>query len=151
MLVRTKRQVQKSFRIDEDIEKDLSILAELTNRSQNDLANVALKELLQDNKFYFLKNVIWEHFDNQITDGEFEMKPFSMGGVEVGLDFVEDVIRITSKIGDEDIHITECNTDEEMKEWLVRLSDYICISSKDTEEYLNDRTDYRDYVKVRKK
>ena len=53
MFVRAKRQVQKSFRIDENVERDLGVLAKITERSQNELANVALEELLQDNKDTF--------------------------------------------------------------------------------------------------
>ena len=43
MLVRNKKQVQKSFRIDEDVERDLGLLSQITGRSQNELANVALE------------------------------------------------------------------------------------------------------------
>lgn len=149
MLVRTKEQVQKSFRIDKNIEKDLCVLSELTNRSQNDLANVALKELLQDNKFRFLKNVIWEHFICQIEDGEAKFEPFKMGGVEVKLTFDDNSIKIESKIGDDDFYTKKYETIESVKEDLVDLSDYIDVSSSDTIEYVNDRTDYRDYVKIR--
>ena len=61
MKVRKKYVVQKSFRIDEKVERDLGILAELTDRSQNDLVNVAITELLQDNKDYFLQVAVLEH------------------------------------------------------------------------------------------
>ena len=43
MIVRKKYVVQKSFRIDQRLEYDMSLLAELTNRSQNDLVNAAIE------------------------------------------------------------------------------------------------------------
>ena len=83
MFVRAKRQVQKSFRIDENVERDLGVLAKITERSQNELANVALEELLQDNKDYFLKVAILEHFSNEIEIAEDNLAPFEMGGLRV--------------------------------------------------------------------
>ncbi len=50
MIVRKKYVVQKSFRIDQRLEYDMSLLAELTNRSQNDLVNAAIEGFLQDLK-----------------------------------------------------------------------------------------------------
>ena len=50
MIVRKKYVVQKSFRIDQRLEYDMSLLAELTNRSQNELVNAAIEGFLQDLK-----------------------------------------------------------------------------------------------------
>jgi predicted DNA-binding protein len=77
MLVRNKKQVQKSFRIDEDVERDLGLLSQITGRSQNELANVALEELLQDNSIHFLNIVILEHYESEVENAD-EIAPFTL-------------------------------------------------------------------------
>lgn len=158
MFVRPKKQIQKSFRLDENVERDLGILANLTERSQNDLANVALEELLQDNKSYFLKIAVLEHFRKQIDLGLEKFEPFNMGDLEVQVSYVEGekvlVRSIVEYVEDNvDIHEEKFNSDisDEFENYLKELSVYIDSTSKDVIEYLERRTDYRDYVKVRKK
>lgn len=158
MFVRTKRQIQKSFRIDEDVERDLIILSKLTERSQNDLANVALEELLQDNKDYFLKVSIYEHFMKQLNLGKNEFDDFSMGGETVKMKYVDgDNVEIKSymiiggEMVDECTKVFDSDIGEDLREWLEQLSVYIDRDSEEVDEYLEKRTDYRDYVKIRKK
>lgn len=153
MLVRTKRQVQKSFRIDENVERDLGVLAKITERSQNDLANVALEELLQDNKFYFLNVAILEHFTTEMENAEETLAPFEMGGLRVEVNYVDDnKVKVRIVVADED-YSKEFESDicDEFENYLLELSIYIDREAEDTIKYLEDRTDYRDYVKVRKK
>lgn len=152
MLVRTKRQVQKSFRIDEDVERDLGVLAKITERSQNDLANVALEELLQDNKYHFLKVVILEHFEREIENAE-EIKPFEMGGLRVEMSYTEErrvKVRFITKFEDYEREF-ESDICDEIEKYFMELSLHIDNESEDVLNYLNERTDYRDYVKVRNK
>ena len=158
MLVRNKKQVQKSFRIDEDVERDLGLLSQITGRSQNELANVALEELLQDNSIHFLNIAILEHYESEVENAD-EIAPFILGGLEVQFTPVDGTseIEITSIVrdGEKELdkytkRINECNGNE-LENYLMSLSMYIDVKAEDTVQYLKDRTDYRDYVKVRNK
>lgn len=153
MFVRKKNQVQKSFRIDEDVERDLGLLSKLTERSQNDLANVALEELLQDNKLYFLKVSILEHFRMEMESTEETFKPFELGGIKVELEYLdEDRVKVTYSSEYEETFSREFESDigDDLEKYLVDLASYIDTNAEDTKKYLENRTDYRDYIKIRK-
>mgnify|MGYP000892534026 CR=1 FL=1 len=158
MLVRNKKQVQKSFRIDEDVERDLGLLSQITGRSQNELVNVALEELLQDNSIRFLNIAILEHYESEVENAD-EITPFILGGLEIQFSPVDGTneIEITSIVmdGEKELdkytkRIDQCNCNE-LENYLMSLSVYIDVKAEDTVQYLKDRTDYRDYVKVRNK
>ena len=154
MFVRKKNQVQKSFRIDEDVERDLGLLSKLTERSQNDLANVALEELLQDNKLYFLKVSILEHFIMEMEGTKETFEPFELGGVKVELEHLdEDRVKVTYSLESEEKFSKEFESDigDDLEKYLVDLALYIDTNAEDTKKYLENRTDYRDYIKIRKK
>lgn len=152
MFVRKKNQVQKSFRIDEDVERDLGLLSKLTERSQNDLANVALEELLQDNKLYFLKVSILEHFRMEMEGTEETFKPFELGGIKVELEYLdENRVKVTYSSEYEETFSKEFPSDfgKELDEYLISLATGINIDADDTKQYLKNRTDYADYIKIR--
>ncbi len=157
MYVRKKYMVQKSFRLDEQVEKDISTLAQLTERSQNELVNCAISEFLQDNKWHFLTVAILEHFDFQINSGSVPMDDFEMGSLTVKMRYLEDdKIEVYSfntfdgKITNENTSVFESDISKELERWLKNLSLYIDRDSEDVKNYLENRTDYGDYVKVRK-
>lgn len=158
MIIRKKLQVQKSFRIDADMEKDLGILSQLTERSQNDLVNVAIKELLQDNKYYFLDISVLEHFEIEMENDKLTLEPFEMGGLRVEVSYsdnggvkVRSIISNNTEILEDYTREFESIISNEFREYLINLSKNIDIKSEDIEEYLNSRLDYRDYIKKRNK
>ena len=152
MLVKRKCVVQKSFRMDEKIESDLNLLSELTNRSQNELVNVAVMELLQDNKDAFLEVAVLEHFKEQMNLGFCEFEPFEMGGLKVEVRYIDgDKVEVRAINSVEDYtRKFDSDISEEFESYLRKLYIYIDREAEDTKEYLNRRVDYRDYVKVRK-
>lgn len=157
MLVRRKYIVQKSFRIDEQIENDLSILAQLTERSQNELVNVAITELLQDNKYYFLNVAVLEHFRPQFESAEKKLKPFELGGLRVEIEYcdnyhlkVRTIVKENDNILEDHTHEFESDISDEFEEYINNLYIHINSSASDTKKYLEERTDYRDYIKIRK-
>lgn len=157
MYVRKKYMVQKSFRLDEQVEKDISTLAQLTDRSQNELVNCAISEFLHDNKWHFLTVAILEHFDVQINNGSEPMDDFEMGSLTVKMRYLEnDKVEVYSfntfdgKITNENTSVFESDISKELEKWLKNLSLYIDRDSEDVKDYLENRTDYGDYVKVRK-
>lgn len=157
MYVRKKYMVQKSFRLDEQVEKDMSVLAQLTNRSQNELVNCAISEFLKDNKNHFLTVAILEHFEWQINNGSTSMDDFEMGGLTVRMRYIEDdkvevysFNTIEGKLVNENTSVFESDICKKLDEWLKNLSLYIERDSEDVKKYLDGRTDYADYVRVRK-
>lgn len=157
MYVRKKYIVQKSFRLDEDVEKDIATLARLTDKSQNELVNCAIAEFLQDNKEHFLKTAIIEHFDWQIDNGSEPMEDFEMGGLTVKMKYVEDYKvevysfnNINGRIVNECTRIFEGDICKELNEYLENLFVQIDRDSEDVKKYLENRTDYSDYIKIKK-
>lgn len=149
MLIRPKMQVQKSFRIYEDVERDIALLAKLTDRSQNELANAALEELLQDNKIHFLKVAVSEHFRIQEEIGNEEPEPFEIGGIKVFVSYTdEDEFKVRLITEGEDSTM-EFDNFRDYDNYLTSLSIYIDPNAEDTKKYLERRTDYRDFIKVR--
>lgn len=62
MVLRKKYVVQKSFRIDAKLERDLEFLSGKLGRPQNDLVNLSLEMLIHDNKQWFSENIIVDEF-----------------------------------------------------------------------------------------
>lgn len=160
MIVRKKYVVQKSFRIDQRLEYDMSLLAELTNRSQNDLVNAAIEGFLQDNAEWILQNAIVEQFAPVFEyTGEDYNPVFKMGGVEVTLNDSEGFYRThcVIKRGIESIDdyekriaISDEDAETKLKEHLRYVASYIDPESEDTREYLKKRVDYSDYIPTKK-
>ncbi len=161
MIVRKKYVVQKSFRIDQRLEYDMSLLAELTNRSQNDLVNAAIEGFLQDNAEWILQNAIVEQFAPVFEyTGEDYNSVFKMGGVEVTLNDNEGFYRTHCVIKrgiesiDDDyekrIAISDEDAETKLKEYLRYVASYIDPESEDTREYLKKRVDYSDYIPTKK-
>lgn len=158
MLARKKYVVQKSFRIDQRLEYDMCLLAELTHRSQNDLVNAAIDGFLQDNAEWILQNAIVEQFAPifEYTGEDYE-PVFKMGGVEViiserdnGYYKVNIVIKRGTENSDNEyekyISVSDDDAEEQLKKLLRYVGSYINSESEDAKEYLKNRVNYSDYV-----
>lgn len=157
MLVKKRYMVQKSFRLDQDVERDLAKLAEIVEKSQNELVNAAIVEMLQDNKFHFLGIAVYEHFMYEIEDGKEELSTFELGGLKVDISFSDSGKVLVRYIWTVDNEVAEDITKEfdsigsdEFEDYLKRLGDFISESSDDSKDYIDRRMDYRDYIKVEK-
>lgn len=160
MLVRKKYLVQKSFRIDRDLESDLSILAEVTNRSQNDLVNNAIQSFLIENGIWFLEYALVEHYSGiiELTGGEYD-PIFKMGGLTVelfnenGFYKIHYTLEENKKIVEDytkEISVSSDDAETELKEYLIFLSQHIDSKSEDAKRYLNERLDYNDFTQAKK-
>lgn len=155
MLVRKKCVVQKLFKIDENVGMDIETLAQLTGRSQNDLVNVAIMELLQDNKYYFLDVAVLEYFQHQFENANEVLEPFEMGGLRVEVKYSDDGIKVRSIISGDDGNVDdytrkfESDISNDFENYLISLSGYIDPLSEDVSKYLAERTDYCDYIRKR--
>lgn len=163
MLARRKYVVQKSFRIDQRLEYDMYLISELTNKSQNELVNVAIEEFLKDNGKWFLENAIVEQFSPifEYTGEEYD-PVFKMGGVEVVMNERDNgyyKIHISIKRGIESmddeyekcISVSDEDAEEQLKSHLRYVGSYIDEESEDSKQYLKKRTDYSDYIPVKKR
>ena len=161
MLVRKKNVVQKSFRIDQRVEADIALLAELTNRSQNDLVNSAIEEFLKDNGQWFVNNVIVEHYLPifEYTGDDYE-PIFKLDGVTVELKDEDGFYNVHYIVTNRDkvvedrrnkIPIAMDNAEEELKERLRFIASFIDLDSADVKEYIKERIDYDDFVRVKEK
>lgn len=161
MLVRKKNLVQKSFRIDQKLEFDIALLAELTNRSQNDLVNVAIEEFLKDNGKWFIENAIVEHYAPIFEyTGEDYNPIFKMGGVtvelkeEIGFYKVHYIVTKDNELIEDyskEFNYSIDNAEEELKHCLRYISSFIDADSEDVKQYLKKRLDYQDFIPIPKK
>ncbi len=158
MYVKKRYIVQKSFRIDEEVERDLATLAEMTGKSQNDLVNVAIIEMLQDNRGNFVQLAVYEHFMWEFETTEGMLKPFEMGGLKVEVSLIGDgrvsVRSVTTdyegNVEDDFTKEFKSSISEEFEKYLKELGGYIDPASEDSKKYLDNRLDYSEYVKIRK-
>lgn len=161
MFVRKKNVVQKSFRIDQRVEADIALLAELTNRSQNDLVNSAIEEFLKDNGQWFVDNVIVEHYLPIFEyTGEDYDPIFKLDSVTVELKDEDGFYSVHCIVTNQDkvvedwtdkIPIAMDNAEEKLKECLRFIASFIDLDSADVKEYIKERLDYDDFVRVKEK
>lgn len=161
MFVRKKNVVQKSFRVDQRVEADIALLAELTNRSQNDLVNSAIEEFLKDNGQWFVNNVIVEHYSPIFEyTGDVYEPVFKLDGVAVELKDEDGIYSVHCIVTNRDkvvedwtdkIPIAKDNAEEELKERLRFIASFINVDSSDVKEYIKERLDYDDFVRVKEK
>lgn len=156
MILRKKNMVQKSFRIDQRLEFDLALLAELTNKSQNDLVNFALEEFLLNNAKWFIDNAIVEHYSPifEYTGEDYEPR-FKMDGVVVELNDEDGFYKVHYVVTKENeivedyeknISISTDEAEENLKHCLRYIASYIDIRSEDAKQYLKERLDYKDFT-----
>lgn len=146
----TKRYNEKmELNLNADITDDIRTLSLLTNRTVNELADIALATLLADNKFYFIETMVWEHFNQQLSQGVVEFIPFEMGGLRVEMRYVDDssvevtaVITSAGKVIDSYTQIFS-DVSEELERHLKNLYIYIKRDAEDVRNYLNRRTSYQ--------
>lgn len=75
-----KLYVQKSFRIEANMESDLELLSQKLNRPQNELVNAALNQLMLDNMEWFAEDYLMElcadFFDKNVMELNIETSCF---------------------------------------------------------------------------
>lgn len=151
MALKKKYVVQKTFRLDQSLEHDLFLLAELTNRTQNELANNAIESYIQENKNWFATNMIVEHFSPIFEcTGEDYSDIFQMQGLTVqviwGSTFIIKIkVTQNGKIVEE--YEREYSDEEELKEYLRYLTTFLDFEKEDVQQYLSERLDYSENLR----
>lgn len=148
-MLRKKYTVQKSFRVDYQLSDDLEYLCKILDRSQNDLVNIALEDLINDNQIWFIEDIIIEYsrpfFD---TLQDFELKIDEMN---ILFDAYPDdkyvILTITMYkeakcVLDIEDTYTYDNL-EKLKKDLRQFSKYLDIEGRDVQKYLKNRLNYK--------
>lgn len=151
-VLKKKGVVQKTFRIDYDVNKDFETLCDILERSQNDLANVAIQELLEDNKIWLAKNILVEYASDFFLNGS--NVEFELCGIKVKIKYNKDEsvdLRIEQKSTDGEttqtiIETYENDEDENIKKIMKKLRYYgtlIDFNSLEVQTYLNHKLNYK--------
>lgn len=150
MVFGNKRREKVVIEVKPEVLADIRTLSEMTGFTVDEIACEALEQVLNDNKYKFVKLAVYEHFMNQLENANEEYEPFEMGGLHVEMYYINKQFKIKSIIKcengfvkDEFTKVFE-NTFDEFENWLKYLGENIDIRCKDVEEYLSERMDYRE-------
>ena len=145
--------VQKSFRIDAKLEKDLEYLSNKLNRPKNELVNLSLERLMWDNRQWFVENVLVDCCEDFFQFDQ-EHSHCEIGGVIIDIQVNDDCSTTryfcckdeNGNIIDEDtkIYPDSCNLSDELTEDLQQIAlMHLNSNKKDVEQFLKSRLDYK--------
>lgn len=146
-----KETVQKTFRLDSKINSNFETLSEVLERTQNDLANVAIQNLLEENGAWLAHNIFVDYafdFFENCSNVQFEIS-----NVTVDLKYIDDDnVRLKVEIKDENTVIDKYeklynaisqNFESKLKQNLRNLFYYIDQNCDEVREYLKNINDYK--------
>lgn len=152
-MLKKKGFVQKTFRLDSNVNEDFETLSEILDRTQNDLANVAIEDLLKDNKYWIAKNILVDYasdFFYQYADTKFEVEGIIVELKEVEEDVI--LLKIVQKGTDGGIIqqiekeyncVKDKDYDKKIKTELRYFGSLIDYNSKSINEYLKEKLNYK--------
>lgn len=152
-MLRKKGFVQKTFRLDYNVNEDFEVLSEILDRTQNDLANIAIEELLKDNKNWIAQNILVDYASDFFY--QYEDTIFEVNGIIVELkEIKEDIIHL--KIVQKDVdgsiiqeiekeyNIVEDKAyDKKIKQELRYFGSLLDCNTKEVKEYLKEKLNYK--------
>lgn len=145
-MLKPKKYIQRSVRVEERLLEDLGVLSAILGRSQSELINVAIEKLLQENKKWFALNIIVDNLCDFVEMG-MEEDSFSMQGLSINLKYVNDKITadVTVKSGDEiaDEFTKEFDDMDSLVKELRVWVHYLDQDSPEIQRYLDEKLDYR--------
>lgn len=152
MVLGQKRREKVTFEIKEMVLEDIKRLSEVTRFDIDEIVNVALEQVLSDNKHRFVDLAVYEHFMNQLNNGQDEFEPFCMGCLFVELKYnADDMPEVHTIIKDGDGNVIDDSTktfpyeNDEMEKWLKNLGlVYLDDDFADVKKYAINRTDYKE-------
>ncbi len=152
-MLKKKQTIQKTFRIDRNVNEDFETLCEILERTQNDLANVAIENLLEDNKYWLAKNILVDYACDYLCNGR--DVDFEVEGISVQIKELEDgntYLRIIHKDRENNIiqeyeqqynEQEDNDYDEEIEKQLRFFASFIDYNSLTIQEYLKGKLDYK--------
>lgn len=152
-MLKKKGFVQKTFRLDCNVNEDFETLSEILERTQNDLANVAIEELINDNKYWIAKNILVDYASDFFY--QYEDTIFEVCGMHVELkEIKEDIfyLKIVQKdangviiqqIEKEYNAIEDKEYDKKIIKELRYFGSLIDYNAKEVQEYLREKLNYK--------
>lgn len=147
-MLKRKYTIQKSIRFDEQLAKDLEFLASELDRTQNDLVNLAVEDLIHDNSPYFKKLMVvdelFDFFEGCSDDGYFESKY-----MKIKVWVTDDEYWVDSVFFDEngekvDSYKTSFSDIDNLRKYLMNCAlQHIPFNSEEAKKYLELRLDYK--------
>ncbi len=141
--------VQKSFRIEANMENDLEMLAQKLNRPQNELVNAALNQLMLDNMEWFVEDFLIDLCKSFLEKKVSELD-ISITGLRIHI--IDTGERLTGEYHIETLSFTEnCSnmflTNDEvgyaiLKKDLKSIALKIGAEAPEIQEYLHNRFGY---------
>jgi predicted DNA-binding protein len=156
MALGKKYVVQKSFRIDAKLERDLEYLSIKLGRPQNDLVNLSLEMLIHDNEAWFTENIIVDDFfpvfegtceDYEVEIGNVYVRIYTdMNSKDLDTVCVGNVKSDNGEIIDKWKNVYKDDPDEfdKIKDFLRQIAlIHLCDKPEIIKPYLKDRLNYR--------
>lgn len=142
--------VQKSFRIEANMENDLELLSQKLNRPQNELVNAALNQLLLDNMEWFVEDFLLdlckEFFIKKASEISVEITGFRIHLKDDGEKFIYYDYDIQTASFSERCSSAVLTNDEVgytiLKSELKQIALKIGADAPEIQEYLHNRFDY---------
>lgn len=149
-MLKKRYTVQKSFRIDAQLSKDLETLSEILERPQNDLVNIALEKIMLENEKWFVDDFLVSKLDDFFLfeeSDEYENDEISIN-IYVNKEKKKATLEwIMKDLKDCKITKKEYNLNnsgvEEIKKVLRELMIFLNQESKEVNEYLKKRLNYK--------
>ena len=144
-----KISIQKSFRIEANMESDLEALSVKLNRPQNELVNVALNQLLLDNMGWFAEDYLidlcMDFLEKKVAEVKIDITGFKLHlrdtGKAIKIDYVIDNNSFIEKCQN-GIFVNDEMGYAMIKNELKEIALKIGIDSPEIQEYLHNRFGY---------
>lgn len=152
-MLKKKGFVQKTFRLDCNVNEDFETLSEILDRTQNDLANIAIEDLLNNNKYWIARNILVDYasdFFYQYADTIFEVDDIVVELKETKEGII--CLKIVQKDADGSIiqeiekeynSVEDKDYDEKIKKELRYFGSLIDCNSRTIKEYLKEKLNYK--------
>lgn len=144
-MLQKKNYISKTIRFDERLSDDLGILATILERPQNELVNIAVEDLILQNKIWFAENIIVDYFKPYLG-GDYDKIPeaFEWNNLKVAVKINSDS-SLTVITEDEEEKVEKNFKDiadyEAFMRELAKL--YIDFNSEEIKKYLDSRLNYK--------
>lgn len=144
-MLKKKSWVTKSIRFEEKISDDLTILSKILDRTQNELVNIAVENLLKSNSAWFAQNIIVDFFKCDIDNGIEPKDMFEADNITVKVKYINDDVVVYVKLPDEQFSKTFADNDVEGYEKYLRelALCYVDFNTAYVKSYLEDRLNYQ--------
>ena len=144
-MLKKKSWVTKSIRFEEKISEDLTILSNMLDRTQNELVNIAVENLLKSNKIWFAQNIIVDFFKAELNNGIEPKDVFTADNITVKLTYQNEKIVVEAKTTNEEFTKIFDDMDvDELEKYLRELAlHYVDFNTAYVKNYLETRLNYQ--------